>query len=132
MKGEADPATIPEAVQDLLDEIMTEDPTIIHVAVIYDPAWSIETINTLELQMETEVVEKGVQWENFVRPFMPYWKGYMGPWLCHIEEVQKRLSLDCPEIAPGKPTRKLATSPLTAAAVPHTNGSSDVAVAGVS
>lgn len=31
--------------------------------------------------------EKGVEWNSFVKPFMPYWKTYIGPWLCHINEV---------------------------------------------
>jgi len=75
------------------------------VQVIYDPAWSLDTIAKIEAQMAQEVVEKGVQWENFVRPFMPYWKSYMGPWLCHIQEVAVRLSLECPDLAPGVATR---------------------------
>lgn len=108
MEGECDLAQLPEAVIDLLDEIMAEDPTIIHVAVIFDPKWSAETIARLEEQMAKEVEEKGVQWQNFVKPFLPYWKQYMGPWLCHIVEVSDRLSLDCPEEAPGTPTRKNA------------------------
>lgn len=105
MDGECDPAQLPEMVVDLLDEIMAEDPTIIHVSVIFDPAWSPDTIARLEEQMAAEVVDKGVQWENFVKPFMPYWKQYMGPWLCHIVEVSDRLALDCPEEAPGVSTR---------------------------
>jgi hypothetical protein len=106
MEGECDPAQLPEGVIDLLDEIMAEDPTIIHVSVIFDPAWAPETIARLEEQMAKETEEKGVQWENFVKPFMPYWKQYMGPWLCHIVEVSDRLALDCPEEAPGVATRK--------------------------
>jgi len=107
MAGEADPATLPEPVIDLLDEAMAEDPTIIHFAVIYDPAWSLDTIAKIEAQMAQEVVQKGVQWENFVQPFMPYWKSYMGPWLCHIQTVSARLMLDCPKSATtkGAPTR---------------------------
>lgn len=108
MEGEASTAELPDVVLDLIDEIMAEDPTIIHVAIIFDPNWSKETIARLEEQMAKETVEKGVQWENFVKPFMPYWKQYLGPWLCHIVEVSDRLALDCPEEAPGVSTRKSA------------------------
>jgi len=106
MHGEADPASLPEEVMDLSEEIMAEDPTVIHVAVVYDPAWSLDTIAQLEAAMLKEKQQKGIQWENFVKPFMPYWQGYMGPWLCHIHEVAKRLNLKCAGPAPGTPTRE--------------------------
>ena len=105
MEGEADPASIPEEIMELSEEMMAEDPTIIHVSVIYDPAWSVETINQLEAAMMKEKETKGIQWEHFVKPFMPYWKGYMGPWLCHIKEVATRLNLQCAGAAPGTATR---------------------------
>lgn len=111
MAGEVDPAQLPEPVADLLAEISAVDPTIIHVSVFYDPAWSLDTIATLEAQMVHEAETKGVAWEHFVKPFMPYWSPYMGPWLCHIQTVSKRLSLDCPppDKAPGTATRRRAT-----------------------
>jgi hypothetical protein len=105
MEGEADPASLPEEVIDLTEEIMAEDPTVIHVSVVYDPAWSLETIAQLEAAMLKEKEQKGIQWEQFVKPFMPYWKSYMGPWLCHIHEVAARLNLKCNGPAPGTATR---------------------------
>merc|ERR1712060_726745 len=72
MQDEVDPAKLPEVILDLLDEAKAEDPTIVHFAVIYDKAWSMDTIAKIEAQMAQEVTQKGVQWEAFVRPFMPY------------------------------------------------------------
>merc|ERR1712060_163368 len=98
-QDEVDPAKLPEVILDLLDEAKAEDPTIVHFAVIYDKAWSMDTIAKIEAQMAQEGTQKGVQWEAFVRPFMPYWKSYMGPWLCHIQTVSTRLMLDRPRSA---------------------------------